>query len=80
MRILVDIPDRDLQLLTSMSKAERVSRAELIRRAVNAYLAPRQQKWAGVDAAFGLWADKKEDGLAYQERLRKEWDRDENGL
>lgn len=80
MRTLVDIPEQDLKLLNSISKTEKVSRAELIRRAITAYVAPRQQKWSGIDAAFGLWADRKEDGLAYQERLRKEWDRDESGL
>jgi Arc/MetJ-type ribon-helix-helix transcriptional regulator len=26
-----------------------------------------------VDAAFGLWSDMEEDGLAYQERMRSEW-------
>jgi Arc/MetJ-type ribon-helix-helix transcriptional regulator len=26
-----------------------------------------------IDRAFGLWADRKEDGLAYQERMRSEW-------
>lgn len=29
----------------------------------------------GYEAAFGLWSDMAEDGLAYQERMRKEWDR-----
>lgn len=80
MRTLVDIPEQHLTLLNSISKSEKVSRAELIRRAIAAYVAPRQRKWSGIDAAFGLWADRQEDGLAYQERLRKEWDRDENGL
>ena len=80
MRILVDVPEQDLKLLNSIRETEKVSRAELIRRAIAAYVAPREQKWSGVDAAFGLWADRQEDGLAYQERLRKEWDRDENGL
>lgn len=77
MRTLVGIPEQDLKLLTAISKTEKISRAELIRQAITAYLAPRQQKWSGVDAAFGLWADMEEDGMAYQERLRKEWDRDE---
>lgn len=26
-----------------------------------------------VDRAFGLWADHKEDGLAYQQRMRRAW-------
>ena len=28
---------------------------------------------SAVDRAFGLWADRSEDGLAYQERMRSEW-------
>lgn len=31
-----------------------------------------QLELAGDDT-FGLWADKKEDGLAYQQRLRQDW-------
>jgi hypothetical protein len=26
-----------------------------------------------MDEAFGLWANRKEDGLAYQQRMRDEW-------
>ncbi|WP_200807042.1 ribbon-helix-helix protein, CopG family [Thiothrix eikelboomii] len=51
---------------------KQVSRAELIRRAIAEYL----QRYASPieDKAFGLWAQRGEDGLVYQERLRGEWD------
>ncbi len=73
MRVLVDMPDRDLQHLNRISKLDKVSRAEVIRRAITAYIAPR--KGSGIDKAFGIWADMKEDALEYQERMRREWDR-----
>lgn len=70
MRTLVDIPDGQLKSLTVICEAEKVSRAELIRRAISAYLETR--KPSGIEA-FGLWKDRKVDGLAYQEQVRSEW-------
>jgi metal-responsive CopG/Arc/MetJ family transcriptional regulator len=71
MRILVDIPDQELDLLNQLSKTSAVSRAELVRRAVSAYLEPHKQ--TGLADAFGLWSDKPVDGVAYQEKARREW-------
>lgn len=73
MRTLVDIPEQELELLNQLSKTAEVSRAELIRRAVSAYLKPYKQ--AGLTDAFGLWSgrEKPVDGLAYQEKVRREW-------
>jgi Arc/MetJ-type ribon-helix-helix transcriptional regulator len=34
---------------------------------------PGNRAASAIDKAFGLWADRKEDGLAYQERMRSEW-------
>ncbi len=73
MRTLVDLPEADLQLLNQLSKAGEVSRAELIRQAVSKFLEPH--KAVGLRDAFGLWADMEEDSLAYQERMRSEWER-----
>ena len=73
MRTIVDLPDDDVKRLAALGKRGRVSRAELVRRAVREYLsrhAPPE-----TDEAFGLWKDRGEDGLAYQRRLRDEWDR-----
>ncbi len=75
MRTLVDIPEQDLNLLNHISKTDKVSRAELVRRAIAAYLAARKRRGSGIDEAFGLWADMEEDALEYQERMRSEWEK-----
>ncbi len=74
MRTIIDLPERQLEALERISKGRRLSRAEVIRRAVDLYLAEHGPK---ATAAFGLWrrAGAREDGLAYQRRLRKEWGR-----
>ncbi|MEO8737575.1 MAG: CopG family transcriptional regulator, partial [Edaphobacter sp.] len=71
MRTLVDIPDEDLGRLNELSSARRVSRAELVRSAISLFL--RTHGGDVADEAFGLWTDSKEDGLAYQKRMRSEW-------
>lgn len=84
MRALVDIPDSQIETLAELCDAQGISRAEAIRRAIAGYL--EQQKGETVDV-FGLWAvsrsaanseptdsdAEKQDGLAYQEKLRSEW-------
>lgn len=71
MRILVDVPNIDLELLDEVTKRRAVSRAEFIRQAIRTSLTPYRQKMN--HAAFGAWSAMEEDGLAYQERLRGEW-------
>ncbi len=71
MRALIDIPQEDVNLLNQLSKKAKLSRAELVRQAIAAYLAPHKK--ARRVQGFGLWADKPIDGLAYQEKLRGEW-------
>jgi hypothetical protein len=74
MRALVDIPDDQIDALAKLAKREGVSRAEVIRRAISKYTAvERVDPDEARRAAFGMWADKGEDGMAYQERLRSEW-------
>jgi metal-responsive CopG/Arc/MetJ family transcriptional regulator len=70
MRTLIDIPEKQLQELTVISQAQHVSRAEVIREAINLYLASKQRS---EPDAFGLWLDCQVDGLAYQEQVRSEW-------
>ena len=71
MRALVDIPKEDLSLLDKLGKAGGKSRAELVRQAISAYLHPyrRTKRIEG----FGLWANRRVDGLVYQDKLRSEW-------
>jgi metal-responsive CopG/Arc/MetJ family transcriptional regulator len=72
MRTLVDIPEGELDDLNALSRARKLSRAELIRQAVAGFLA---QNKAGLEDSFGLWKKRGVDGVAYQERLRREWER-----
>jgi metal-responsive CopG/Arc/MetJ family transcriptional regulator len=72
MRILVDIPDGELEELTTLSRTRKVSRAELIRQAVAGFLA---QNKAGVEDSFGLWKGRAVDGVDYQNKLRRDWER-----
>jgi metal-responsive CopG/Arc/MetJ family transcriptional regulator len=71
MRTLVDLGDTQIQALDELSKKEKRSRAALIRQAIDDYLAKRHSKQQRD--AFGLWGKRKVDGLAYQEKVRREW-------
>jgi hypothetical protein len=52
-------------------EAEQRPRAAVFRDAIQAYIA--QHKPARGAEVFGLWKDKKVDGLEYQQELRSEW-------
>lgn len=71
MRTIIDLPDTDVRRLDALAQHEHCSRAALIRRAVEAFLA-RRGTGGQDDEAFGLWAGR-EDGLDYQRQLRGEW-------
>ncbi len=70
MRTLIDIPDAQLDGLARLCTERQQSRAEVVRQAINAYLAQHQQTSAAQ--AFGSWGAG-EDGVAYQQRIRSEW-------
>jgi metal-responsive CopG/Arc/MetJ family transcriptional regulator len=74
MRTIVDIPEEQIQALKILGEIENTSRAELVRRAVAEYLSSRQPDEAR-DSAFGIWRERGQDGLEYQESVRREWDR-----
>jgi metal-responsive CopG/Arc/MetJ family transcriptional regulator len=71
MRTLVDLGETQIQALDELSKKEKTSRAALIRRAVEDFLAKRRPR--PERDAFGLWGERETDGLAYQEKVRGEW-------
>ncbi|WP_058553637.1 CopG family transcriptional regulator [Thiohalocapsa sp. ML1] len=73
MRTVIDLPDEQIEPLKAAAASLDVSRAELIRRAVTEYL--RRFEAPADDAAFGIWRQHDEDGLAYQERVRSDWER-----
>jgi Arc/MetJ-type ribon-helix-helix transcriptional regulator len=74
MRKIVDLPEEQLTALDAWRSVRGVSRAEAIRRAVASLLASDEARHEALTATQGLWASRDEDGLAYQERLRGEWD------
>ncbi len=70
MRIAVDIPDDQFAELTRLAEREGVSRASLVREAIADLLAEKRKTGhAAIDAAFGIWADRKEDSLVIERRL-----------
>lgn len=70
MRALVDIPEKQIDQLAEICEVKKLSRAEAIRQAIGLYI--EQNKSDNTDA-FGLWKDRKIDGLTYQEQVRSEW-------
>ena len=82
MRTIVDLPEDQIKALDSIGKKEDLSRAELVRRAVAAYLGNAQEtKKSALDKYFGILkgsdAFEGMDGMAWQKKMRAEWaDRD----
>jgi hypothetical protein len=73
MRTIIDLPDGQIESLDALCKAENISRAEAIRRAVALML--RRQAGAAGRRAYGLWRARRLDGLKYQRTMRGEWER-----
>lgn len=74
MRTLVSISEGQVARLDQRARSKGVSRAALIREAVDKLLGPDDV--LTLDQAFGLWSDHAVDGLDYQRTIRAEWDRD----
>jgi metal-responsive CopG/Arc/MetJ family transcriptional regulator len=73
MRTIVDLPAEQLEALDALCRHEGISRAEGVRRAVADHVRAHQPSTRAP--AFGLWKARREGGLAYQRRLRREWNR-----
>lgn len=71
MRTLIDITELQVQALEDIAKTEKLSRAAVIRAAIDDYVF-RRRRVDGGDA-FGLWGRSAIDGLSYQENVRSEW-------
>jgi len=71
MRTIIDLPEAQIAALGEFCERERISRAEAIRRAVDAMLAARLPAERSV--AFGGWAPRG-DSRALVDELRQEWD------
>ena len=74
MRTVTDVPDELIDSLDQVGALEQRSRAALIRDAITVYLKVKSIP-AAVEA-FGLWKDRKTDGVRYQRSLRDEWERE----
>lgn len=73
MRTIIDLPTAQIEALRRLEERDNVSRAELIRQAVAEYVV----KHVEHTDAFGAWKGRrpKVDGVAYQQKLRDEWER-----
>lgn len=72
MRTIVELPDEQVEALKRLSEQSKLSRAELMRRAVAEYLSHYGR--GPANEAFGIWKNHPRDGLDYQQQLRSEWD------
>jgi len=72
MRTVIDVPDQLIESLDRVSGIEQCSRAALIREAIAEFL--RKKSGPPAEAAFGLWQQRKTDGVRYQKELRDEWE------
>lgn len=75
MRAIIDIPEKDIAELKRIQEKQSVSRAELIRRAIEALLRNQKQPDIADRPGFGAWRNHRQDGVVYQQRLRSEWGR-----
>ena len=71
MRTIIDLPEEQVQRLGEFCRREGVSRAEAVRRAVTDYLHAHSLRER--QDAFGIWRERRPDGLEYERRLRREW-------
>ncbi len=73
-RMIVTIPEEDKSWLESYSKIQRISVAEAIRQGIGQLKkAQRRRTYQElVERTSGTW--QQEDGLAFQEKMRAEWD------
>ncbi len=72
MKVLVEIPNDMASKLAHVQARRRLNRSEAIREAISRYVDDETSN--SLEAAFGVWKDKLEDGLTYQEQIRAEWD------
>ncbi len=76
MAVLIELPEHQAVLLKQYCDEAQISEAEAVGQALSLFLVQITQKSRRTlreHPAFGLWQDKRQDGLAYQERLRDEW-------
>jgi hypothetical protein len=74
-RTVISLDEESKEWLDQQARAENVSTAEIIRTAVRKYRDEKKREALPLSELLrqtsGMW--KGEDGLVYQRRLRKEW-------
>ena len=73
MRTLVDLPDRDVERLDALAREKKVSRAALIRQAVERHLDDNEDN-AWIHRGAGLWKHRTDigDAVEYQRAMRED--------
>ena len=76
MRTIVDLPAEQIAALDAYTKAEGISRAEAVRRAVAAFVPStgKNRRSLREHPAFGSLSGKKFDSVEYIRKMRREWD------
>jgi len=75
MRTIIDLPENQINELQKLTQSKQVSRAEIIRRAVNDYIVHHRTDHS--DQAFGILKLRHKqltDGVDYQNDIRSEWE------
>lgn len=73
MRTIIDIPDLQIKVLDEISNIKHVSRASIIREALNRYIIEINKNKRDFESAFGIWENENYSGVRYQRILREEW-------
>lgn len=75
MRVLIDLPDDDIEWLDRKAAEAGKSRAALVREVIAAFRTETGRQ--GIERFFGVWKNRKgiEDGLQFQRRAREDWER-----
>ena len=73
-RLIITIPDEDKLWLEGYSKVHKISVAEAIRQGIGQLKRSQRHRTYRkiVESTSGIW--KKSDGLAYQLKMRAEWE------
>ena len=71
MRTIISLPDEQAERLAEVCRAQRISRAEAVRRALGRYL--DEHRLGRRVEVFGIWRDREREGLTYERKLRGEW-------
>ncbi len=77
-RLIINLDPSQRAWLEEQARSTRRSLASVVREAVQSYRAGHEQQAPSFDDLLrqtsGTWSE--DDGLAYQQRVRREWDRD----